>query len=122
MRNEPSGVLSLYFKRSAGKSRVRAGSGRSVSTTWAGGRSADVLVDMAVFDRVTIEPGKMGGQPCIRGHRFTVEHLLNLVGAGWTLEEIQEDFPFIEAGDIQQAIAFASFSVREYHLPVTRSA
>jgi uncharacterized protein (DUF433 family) len=81
-----------------------------------------MLGAMGVFDRITIEPGKMGGQPCVRGHRFTVEHLLSLVGAGWTLEEIQEDFPFIEAADIQQAVAYASFSVREYHLPITRSA
>jgi uncharacterized protein (DUF433 family) len=80
------------------------------------------LDGMERFDRITIEPGKMGGQPCIRGHRFTVEHLLTLVGAGWTLEEIQADFPFIEAGDIQQAAAYAAFSVREYHLPVSRPA
>lgn len=77
---------------------------------------------MEQLDRITIEPGKMGGQPCIRGHRFTVEHLLGLVGAGWTLDQVQEDFPFIEAADIQQAIAYASFSVREFHLPITRSA
>jgi uncharacterized protein (DUF433 family) len=77
---------------------------------------------MQTLDRITIEPDKMGGQPCIRGHRFTVEHLLSLVGAGWTLEQIHEDFPFIESADIQQAIAFAAFSVREYHLPITRSA
>ncbi len=57
------------------------------------------------LDRITIEPGKMGGQPCIRGHRFTVEHLLGLVGAGWSLDQVQEDFPFIEAADVQQAIA-----------------
>jgi uncharacterized protein (DUF433 family) len=74
------------------------------------------------LDRITIEPGKMGGQPCIRGHRFTVEHLLGLVGAGWSLDRVQEDFPFIEAADVQQAIAYASFSVREFHLPITRSA
>jgi uncharacterized protein (DUF433 family) len=55
------------------------------------------------------------------GTAVPVEHLLSLVGAGWTLEEIQEDFPFIEAADIQQAVAYASFSVREYHLPITRS-
>jgi uncharacterized protein (DUF433 family) len=77
---------------------------------------------MEIIDRITIEPGKMGGQPCIRGHRFTVEHLLNLVGAGWTLEQIQEDFPFIEAADIQQAVAYAAFSVREYHLPISQPA
>ncbi|MGH3937114.1 MAG: DUF433 domain-containing protein [Pseudonocardiaceae bacterium] len=74
------------------------------------------------LDRITIELGKMGGQPCIRGHRFTVEHLLNLIGAGWSLERIQEDFPFIEAADVQQAVAYAAFAVREFHLPVNRSA
>ena len=74
------------------------------------------------LDRITIEPGKMGGQPCIRGHRFTVEQLLSLVGSGWSLGQIQEDFPFIEAADLQQAVAYASFSVREFHLPITRSA
>jgi hypothetical protein len=58
-----------------------------------------------------------------------VEHVIlpargrrRLVGAGWTLEQIQEDFPFIEAADIQQAIAYAAFSLREYHLPITRPA
>ena len=75
---------------------------------------------MSVLDRITIEPGKVGGRPCIRGHRFTVEQLLSLVGAGWTLEQIQEDFPFIEAADVQQAVAYAAFSVREYHLPLSR--
>jgi uncharacterized protein (DUF433 family) len=54
--------------------------------------SGCTLDGMERFDRITIEPGKMGGQPCIRGHRLTVEHLLTLVGAGWTLEEIQADF------------------------------
>jgi uncharacterized protein (DUF433 family) len=72
---------------------------------------------MEDLDRITIEPGKMGGQPCIRGHRFTVEHLLGLVGAGWALDQVQEDFPFNEAADIQQAIAYASFSVREFTFP-----
>jgi uncharacterized protein (DUF433 family) len=80
------------------------------------------IAGMERLDRITIELGKVGGQPCIRGHRFTVEHLLNLVGTGWTLEQIQADFPFIEAADIQQATAYAAFSVREYHLPVSRPA
>jgi uncharacterized protein (DUF433 family) len=75
-----------------------------------------------VVDRITTEPGKMGGQPCVRGHQFAVEHLLNLVGADWRLEEIQDDFPSIVAADIQQAVAYASFAVREYDLPITRSA
>ncbi|WP_425402781.1 DUF433 domain-containing protein [Jiangella gansuensis] len=48
--------------------------------------------------------------------------MLRLIGAGWSLEQVQEEFPFIEAADVQQAIAYASFSVRECHLPVTQSA
>jgi uncharacterized protein (DUF433 family) len=79
---------------------------------WAGKRGTINPVNN--LDRITVEPGKMGGQPCIRGHRFTVEHLLRLVGDGWTTEQIGNDFPFIEPDDIQQAIAYAAFSVREW--------
>jgi uncharacterized protein (DUF433 family) len=56
------------------------------------------------------------------GHRFTVEHWLSLVGAGGTLGQIQEDFPFVDAADVQQAVAYAAFSAREYHLPLPRPA
>jgi uncharacterized protein (DUF433 family) len=63
---------------------------------------------VAVFDRITVEPGKMGGQPCIRGLRFTVGHLVRMVAAGRTLEEIREDFPFIEPEDVQQALLYAA--------------
>lgn len=86
------------------------------------GAGLDYAACMGNLDRITIEPGKVGGRPCLRGHRFTVEHLLNLIGAGWTLERIQEDFPFIEAADVQQAVAYAATTVRECHLPVSRSA
>ena len=64
-----------------------------------------------MFDRITVDPGKMNGQPCIRGLRFAVGHLLRLVAAGWTLEQIQEEFPFIEAEDIQQTLLYAARSV-----------
>jgi uncharacterized protein (DUF433 family) len=73
-----------------------------------------------VFDRITVEIRRMGGQPCIRGQRFTVAHLMRLVAEGWTLEQIQEDFPFIEAEDVHQALSYAaeatvseSFPLRE---------
>jgi uncharacterized protein (DUF433 family) len=82
----------------------------------------DTVARVEDLNRITIEPGRMGGQPCIRGHRFTVEHLLRLLGEGWTLEQIHHDFPFIEQGDVQQAIKYAALSVREYHLPIQRSA
>lgn len=55
------------------------------------------------FDRLTVEADKLGGQVCVRGYRFTVEHLLQLLAGGWDLERIQPDFPFIESEDIQLA-------------------
>ena len=61
-----------------------------------------------MLDRITVEPGKMHGQPCIRGLRFTVAHLLRLVAAGWDLDRIQDEFPFIEAEDVQQALLYAA--------------
>jgi uncharacterized protein (DUF433 family) len=67
-------------------------------------------------------PARWVASPASAGTAFTVEHLLRLVGSGWTLGQIQEDFPFIEAADIQQAIAYAAFSAREYHLPIKQSA
>jgi len=58
-----------------------------------------------VLDRVTVEPGRCTGQPCIRGLRSTVAHLLRLVATGWDLERIKEEYPFVEAEDVQQAAA-----------------
>lgn len=75
------------------------------------------------FDRITVDPDKLGGQPCIRGHRFTVEHLLELLAAGWTLEEIQADFPFIELQDVRQVLGYAAaLAQNESYLPLKESA
>ncbi|MGQ0775891.1 MAG: DUF433 domain-containing protein [Pseudonocardiales bacterium] len=75
-----------------------------------------------MFDRVTVEPGKMNGQPCIRGLRFTVAHLVRLIAAGWTLEQVQEDFPFIEPEDVHQALLYAAEAAEVITLPLRESA
>ena len=75
-----------------------------------------------MFERITVEPGKMNGQPCIRGMRFTVAHLIRLVAAGWSLTQIQEEFPFIEAEDVQQALLYAARSAEATTLPLLESA
>jgi uncharacterized protein (DUF433 family) len=50
--------------------------------------------------RITIEPGKCGGQPCIRGKRMRVRDILELLSAGASFEEILEDYPFVEREDL----------------------
>lgn len=58
--------------------------------------------------RVTLEPGKRGGKPCIRGLRITVYDVLSQLAAGITPAEIIEDFPELEEEDIQACLAFAA--------------
>jgi uncharacterized protein (DUF433 family) len=60
------------------------------------------------FDRVTVEPDKLEGKPCIRGLRVTVETMVRLVAAGWSFEQILTEYPDLERPDIQQALAYAA--------------
>ena len=59
-------------------------------------------------DRITVEPDKMGGQPCIRGLRFPVASLLRYIAAGRSREELLADFPYLEAEDIPAALEYAA--------------
>lgn len=62
----------------------------------------------APFDRITIEPGKMGGQPCIRGMRITVRRVLDILATYTTRAELFEEFPELQEEDLRQALAFAA--------------
>jgi uncharacterized protein (DUF433 family) len=59
-------------------------------------------------DRITIEPGKRSGQPCIRGLRITVWDVLGWLAAGVKEEQILADYPDLEAADLRAAREFAS--------------
>jgi uncharacterized protein (DUF433 family) len=59
-------------------------------------------------ERITIEPGKRGGKPCIRGLRITVYDILDYLASGMTSDQILADFPDLEAEDIRAALAFAA--------------
>ncbi len=65
---------------------------------------------------ITIEPGKRGGKPCIRGMRITVGDILGWLAAGMSHQEILEDFPELKVEDIYAALAFAAD--RERHLTI----
>jgi len=63
---------------------------------------------MDLIDRITAEPGKMGGRPCIRGLRIRVTDVLEMLAAGATTAEILSDHPDLEAEDISAALAYAA--------------
>lgn len=57
---------------------------------------------------ITVEPGKRGGKPCIRGLRITVYDILEYLASGMTEDEILEDFPDLRRDDIRACLAFAA--------------
>ena len=63
---------------------------------------------MSYRDRITIEPGKRSGKPCVRGMRITVYDVLGYLAAGMSSEEILADFPDLTAEDIQACLEFAA--------------
>jgi uncharacterized protein (DUF433 family) len=61
-----------------------------------------------LLKRITIENGKMGGRPSIRGMRIRVQDVLEMLADGASIEEILQDFPYLEADDIRACLAFAA--------------
>lgn len=59
-------------------------------------------------DIITIDPGKRGGKPCIRGMRVTVYDVLEYLASGMTQEQILRDFPYLTAEDIHACLAYAA--------------
>jgi uncharacterized protein (DUF433 family) len=55
-----------------------------------------------------MNPAVMGGKPCIRGMRVTVGMIVEAVGAGRTVQDLLNDFPYLEAEDIREALAYAA--------------
>ena len=63
---------------------------------------------------ITIEPGKRGGKPCIRGMRITVYDVLGYLASGMTVEEILRDFPYLTREDIQACLSYAADRERSH--------
>ena len=76
----------------------------------------DYTVAMNYQERITIEPGKRGGKPCIRGMRITVYDVLSYLASGMTHEQILADFPSLTKEDILACLSYAAD--RESHLKV----
>jgi len=62
----------------------------------------------ALLERITIEPGKCGGRPCIRGKRIRVTDILELLANDASIEEILTDYPSLQREDVLAAIAYAA--------------
>ena len=64
-----------------------------------------------MFDRITSDPGILGGKPIVRGTRISVAMILEWVATGASRDEIIERYPHLSLEDIEQALAYAAASL-----------
>lgn len=69
------------------------------------------------FERISVNPERMGGIPCIRDTRVTVTAVLGQLATGRSTDEILDDYPYLERDDIHAALAFAAEAMQERELP-----
>lgn len=74
------------------------------------------------FERITVDPQRMGGVPCIRDLRVTVSMLLGQLAGGASTDDLLSDYPYLERADILAALEYAAAVVNERELPVARLA
>lgn len=67
-----------------------------------------IVAAVETFDRITIEPGKCGGKPCIRGMRITVRRVLEILAMHRDQAAALAEYPFLEAEDLRQALQYAA--------------
>jgi uncharacterized protein (DUF433 family) len=78
--------------------------------------------DGVAYERITIDPNRMTGLPCIRDTRVTVSAVLGQLAAGRSVEEVLADYPYLERADILAALEFAAAAVQERELPLAQPA
>lgn len=74
---------------------------------------------MKTLRRITADPLKMGGRPCIRNIRVTVGTVVGLVASGHSREEILRLYPYLEEEDIVEALAYAAWRADEFEVPLS---
>jgi uncharacterized protein (DUF433 family) len=74
------------------------------------------------FDRITVEPGKCGGKPCIRGMRITVRRVLEVLATYPDRATIIAEYPYLEDEDFQQSLRYAAATVDDERLSIDQVA
>jgi uncharacterized protein (DUF433 family) len=72
------------------------------------------------YERITTDPNRMRGLPCIRDTRVTVSALRGQFAAGLTIPELLADYPYLDRADVLAALEFAAAAVQEHELPLAQ--
>jgi len=74
------------------------------------------------YERITINPNRMSGLPCIRDTRVTVSAVLGQLAAGVTIAELLADYPYLDRADVLAALEYAAAALQERELPLAQPA
>ena len=74
-----------------------------------------------LLNRITVEAGKCGGRPCVRGMRIRVQDILGMLAEGMETSEILEDYPYLERADIRAVLMYAARQL-DHHILQTVAA
>jgi uncharacterized protein (DUF433 family) len=77
---------------------------------------------MSRFEGITVDPGQMGGVPCVRGLRIPVATVLRLLAGGLDEQRILSDYPDLKSEDIRECLRYAAAAAMERELPLPQSA
>jgi uncharacterized protein (DUF433 family) len=84
--------------------------------------SGEAYAERVAYERITVDPNRMNGLPCIRDTRVTVSAVLGQLAAGLTIPEVLADFPYLDRADVLAALEFAAAAVQERELPLAQPA
>jgi uncharacterized protein (DUF433 family) len=79
------------------------------------------MKELKRLDRITVEPGKMNGQPCIRGMRLTVRRVLEALATYPNREVLQREYPELQDEDIRQALEYAAAALEDRTVELTHA-
>lgn len=74
------------------------------------------------FERITVDPERMGGVPCIRDLRVSVGMVLGQLASGRSVDEVLDDYPYLERADVLAALSYAAALASEHEVPIARPA
>lgn len=74
------------------------------------------------FERISVDPARVGGLPTIRDTRVTVGMILGQLASGRSVDEVLSDYPYLERDDVLAALEYAAAAVNEREVPVARPA
>lgn len=72
------------------------------------------------LERITVDPNRMGGVPCVRDLRVTLSMVLGQLASGRTTQQLLDDYPYLEQADILAVLEYASVVVNEREVPLVR--